>query len=954
MAGQTKAKSPLLGLLDHGQSAWYDYIRRGLIASGELQRLIDEDGLRGVTSNPAIWEKAIDGSTDYAEAIAELRAGGQDDPVAIYESLATQDLREAADAFRPSYDETERGDGFVSIEVAPEHAHDTERTISEGERLWSMIDRENLMIKVPATQEGLPAIRALLGRGINVNVTLLFAIDVYEQVAEAFIAGLEDYAASGGDVARLASVASFFVSRIDTQIDARLEELAAKPEVAERARALQGTVAIANAKLAYQRYGEIFAGDRWESLAGDGARPQRLLWASTGVKNPKYRDVMYVEELIGPDTVDTIPPATFDAFRDHGRPRASLEEDVDGAREALAELADLGVSLEAVTTKLTEDGVDLFFEAFQKLFAAIGTSHASEAGTYRGAQRASLPKEISSEVEATISDWESGHKVRRLWAREADLWTGEDEAEWLGWLRVVEDQLAHAERLDRLGRDASDAGFEHTVVLGMGGSSLFPALLAGTFERKERSPELRVLDSTDPAQVEAMADSVDLANALFIVSSKSGTTLEPNIFEQYFFERVSEAVGPGEAASRFVAITDPGSKLEDLARQRGFRHVAHGIKSIGGRYSALSDFGMVPGAVAGLEVHELLDCARRMANSCAPCVRAKDNAGLVLGATIGVCANQGRDKLTLVTSPGVHDLGAWLEQLLAESTGKQGHGVIPVDREPLGEPGVYGDDRLFAYLRLTSDPDADQDAAVDAVAAAGHPVVTIELDDVQDIGAEVFRWEFATAVAGSVIGINPFNQPDVEASKVATRELTAEYEKSGSLPSEEPIATGDGLALFADERNASELAEAAGGDGVDALLRAHLSRIGPGDYVALLAFVHMTPEHEDTLTEIRRAIRDRTKAATCVGFGPRFLHSTGQAYKGGPNSGVFCQITCDDGRDVPVPGHEYTFGVVKAAQARGDFQVLAERGRRALRIHCGEDVGAGLARIREAIAGALP
>jgi transaldolase/glucose-6-phosphate isomerase len=949
MATAAKSKNPLQGLLEHGQSAWYDYIRRGLITSGELQRLIAEDGLRGVTSNPAIWEKAIDGSTDYAQAIAEIKGGGESDPVAIYEAIATQDLRDAADAFRPIYDQTGGADGFVSLEVAPEHAHDTERSISEGERLWKMIDRENLMIKIPATQEGIPAIRALLARGINVNVTLLFANDVYEQVAEAFIAGLSDRAAGGGDPSRLASVASFFVSRIDTQIDAQLEDLGS-----DEARALQGRVAIANAKLAYERYKEIFAGERWGPLSERGARPQRLLWASTSVKNPKYRDVLYVEELIGPETVNTIPPATFDAFRDHGRPRASLEEDVDGARAALAELADLGVSLEAVTTQLTQDGVDAFCKAFDKLFAAISQSHAADPDTYRGAQSASLPGDVESAVGEVIADWEQGGKVRRLWARDAGVWTGEDEAEWLGWLGIAEDQLGHAERLDRVARDAADGGFEHAVVLGMGGSSLFPALLAGTFSASDGSPELHVLDSTDPAQVQALEDAVALEHSLFYVSSKSGTTLEPNIFESYFFERVSEAVGAEEAPRRFVAITDPGSELEKLARAKGMRSVAHGVKSIGGRYSALSNFGMVPGAAAGVDVHELLDRAERMAQSCAACVRAGDNAGLVLGATIGACANAGRDKLTLLTSPGIRDLGAWLEQLLAESTGKQGHGVIPVDREPLGDPGTYGDDRLFAYMRLASDPDPDQDAAVESIAAAGHPVVTIELDDEYDIGAEVFRWEFATAVAGSVIGINPFNQPDVEAAKVAARELTTEYENAGSLPAEEPIASGDALALFADERNASALREAAGGDGVEDLLRAHLARVGAGDYVAMLAYVEMKPEHEEVLTEIRRAVRDRTKAATCVGFGPRFQHSTGQAYKGGPNSGVFCQITCDDAADVPVPGHEYTFGVVKAAQARGDFQVLAERGRRALRIHCGEDVEAGLARIREAITSALP
>jgi transaldolase/glucose-6-phosphate isomerase len=675
---------------------------------------------------------------------------------------------------------------------------------------------------------------------------------------------------------------------------------------------------------------------------------QRLLWASTGTKNPRYPDVLYIEELIGPDTVNTVPPATFEAFREHGRPRASLEEGIDAAHDTLATLAELGVSLGAITDKLTEDGIELFDVAFAKLFAAIEKSGSKEPGV-NATPRASLPPAIESEVAATIEEWEAGGKVRRLWARDPTLWTGADEAEWLGWLGIVEDQLAHSERFAAIVRDVKEAGFTHVLLLGMGGSSLFPELLSLTFGKQDGFPELHVLDSTDPAQVKAAERKVDLARTLFIVSSKSGTTLEPNVFEQYFFGRVSEEVGAQEAPQRFAAITDAGSKLEQFADAAGFRHVAHGVPSIGGRYSALSDFGMVPGAVMGVDVHELLDRAERMANGCAACVPAADNPGLALGATIGVCAKGGRDKLTLVTSPAIGDLGAWLEQLLAESTGKQGHGVIPVDREPLGAPDAYGQDRLFIYVRLASDPDPEQDRAVEAIEQAGQPVVRIELDDLYDLGAEVFRWEFATAVAGALLGINPFDQPDVEASKVITRELTDSYEQTGALPEEAPTASDGELELYADERNASELTAAAGGDSADDLLTAHLNRVEDGDYVALLAYVEMTAAHEQVLSKIRRTIRDRTRAATCVGFGPRFLHSTGQAYKGGPNSGVFVQITCDDTADLEIPGQGYTFGVVKAAQARGDLRVLVERGRRALRIHIGEDVGAGLEVVRKAV-----
>ena len=954
MSTATTARDPVLELLDHGQSLWYDYVRRGLITSGELARLIAEDSLRGITSNPSLWEKAIAGSTDYADKIAVLRAQGATDPKAVYEQLAIQDIRDAADAFLPVYEQTGRRDGFVSIEVSPDLSHDTQATLAEAERLWSAIGRVNVMVKVPATREGIPAIRDLIGRGVNVNITLLFAIPVYEQVRDAYMTGLESLAASGADLANVASVASFFVSRIDTIADAKLEEIArhGPSERRARARRLEGKIAIANARLAYQGFKDSVATERWRALAGQGAGVQRLLWASTSTKNPKYDDLMYVEQLIGPDTVDTVPPATFEAFRCHGRPRASLEEDVAGARDSLATLGELGISLEEITDRLTVDGVDLFAQAFRKLLAAIADELAQPAAEAR-LPRASLPPEIEAEVRDTIEDWQAGDKVRRLWAGDHTLWSGADESDWVGWLHVAEEQAAHSERLDRIARDVAATGFEHALLLGMGGSSLCPELLSLSFPPVEGHPQLRILDSTDPAQVSAREREIDLTRTVFIVSSKSGTTLEPNIFERYFFERIRDTLGAAEAATRFIAITDPGSKLEQLAEAEGFRHVAHGLESIGGRYSALSDFGILPGAVLGIDVQTLLDRAERMAHSCAPCVPASDNPGLVLGSIIGVCTRRRRDKLTLVASPAIADLGAWLEQLLAESTGKNGRGVIPVDREPLGSPDVYGDDRLFVYVRLGSSADDAQDAAVDALEAAGHPVVRIGIEDLYDIGGELFRWEFATAVAGSVIGINPFDQPDVEASKAGTRALTDEYERRGKLPAEEPFATFDGVSLHADERNDSELEAAAGERTLTGFLKAHVGRIGPGDYVALLAYVEMTPAHEQALASIRQVIRDGTRAATCAGFGPRFLHSTGQAYKGGPNTGVFLQITCDDARDLPVPGQKYTFGVVKAAQARGDFEVLAQRGRRALRIHIGEDVGAGLATIRSAVEQAL-
>ncbi len=922
----------LLKELQHyGQAVWLDYIRRSLITSGELARLMADDDLRGVTSNPAIFEKAMAGSSDYESALKQLEGRKDLDAKALYETLAIRDIQDAADVLAPVYAATRKRDGYVSLEVSPDLAHDTRGTLDEARRLWKAVGRENAMIKVPATPAGIPAIRQLISEGINVNVTLLFAREAYERVAEAYLSGLETLVGAGGDPSRVASVASFFISRIDTLVDTRLaERLTALPDSMEQAliKRLLGRVAIANAKLTYQRYKEIFAGPRWRALAARGAMTQRLLWASTSTKNPNYRDVIYVEDLIGRDTVNTIPPATFDAFRAHGRPRASLQEGLEEARDTMSALAKVGISLTQVTDQLLDEGVRLFADAFAKL---LGTTvkRCRVPEKVKERQTWTLPGNLETVVRTTLKEWTAGGKVRRLWARDANLWTGGDEASWLGWLEIAEDQIERIDHLRRVAGDVRREGFTHALLLGMGGSSLCPEVLKETFGRIDGHPQLFVLDSTDPAHIRALETKVDLAKTLFIVSSKSGSTLEPNIFKQYFFERAQTIVGADRAGRRFIAITDPGSKLERVAEAEGFRHVFFGLPSIGGRYSALSDFGMVPAAIMGLDVARILGGAEKMAHACASCVPVEDNPGAVLGIIMGVLARNGRDKVTLIASPGLHDLGAWLEQLLAESTGKAGTGLIPVDQEPIGAPEVYGADRLFVYLRLASSPDARQDEQVAGLERAGHPVVRITVDDPYDLGAEFFRWEFATAVAGSILGINPFNQPDVEASKIATRRLTDEYEVTGQLPPESPFHVSD--------------------ESLAARLQAHLQTIRPGDYFALLAYIEMNGAHDAELQTIRRAVRDRYQVATCLGFGPRFLHSTGQAYKGGPNSGVFLQITCDDSADLPVPGQTYTFGIVKEAQARGDLRVLLERGRRALRVHLDHDVKVGLARLRSAI-----
>jgi transaldolase / glucose-6-phosphate isomerase len=949
--GETR-ENPLKALNRFGQSVWLDYIRRSLISTGELGRLIREDGLRGMTSNPAIFEKAISGSTDYEQALVELEKRKDLDAKGIFEQLAIRDIQDAADALRSVYDQTKRRDGYVSLEVSPYLAHKTEETIEEARRLWKSVGRENAMIKVPGTVEGIPAFQQLITEGINVNVTLLFAQDVYELVAEAYIAGIEAFARSGGDVSRMASVASFFVSRIDTLVDSMLADRiknARTPADKVLASGLQGKVAIANAKLAYQSYKTIFACTRWQMLAARGAQTQRVLWASTGTKDPRFSDVLYIEELIGPDTVNTIPPATYDAFRDHGHARASLEEGVSEAHRTMQDLATAGISIKQVTDRLTVEGVKLFADAFDKLLAAV--DHRAKKAAPSGVKNFSyhLPEDLDKHVQAAIVDWNTNDKVKRLWARDASLWTNTDESKWLGWLGIVDEQIANIAQFKQLAEEIGTAGFTHALLLGMGGSSLCVEVLKLTYGHIKGHPEIHVLDSTDPAQIRAVESQIDLGKTIFIVSSKSGSTLEPNIYKQYFFERVKHVVGAAEAGKRFIAITDLGSKMQQVAEKDGFRHIFFGVPSIGGRYSALSNFGIAPAAIQGVDVAKFLDGAEEMVHACASVVPADQNPGVILGAILGTLHNRGRDKVTIFASPGISDLGAWLEQLIAESTGKEGKGLIPVDREKIAPPELYGKDRIFAYLRLTPAADPKQDAAVDALEKAGHPVVRISVADIYELGQEFFRWEIATAVAGSIIRINTFNQPDVEASKIETRKLTDEYEKKGSLPPESPVLEESGIKLFTDEKNAAVLKESSKDASLVGYLRAHLNRIQPGDYFGLLGYIQMNEAHDSVLQSIRHAVRDNKRVATCLGFGPRFLHSTGQAYKGGPNSGVFLQITCDDAKDLPVPGQTYTFGIVKAAQARGDFQVLAERNRRALRVHLGSDVDAGLAKLQELI-----
>lgn len=926
--------NPLVELQKLGQSPWHDNIRRSQLTTGALKRMVKDGDITGLTSNPTIFEQAIAKSSDYDATIEKLARKGLDAD-AIFDQLAIEDIRAAADVFAPVFKRTGGVDGYVSIEVAPRFAADTQATVQEAKRLWKAVDRPNLMVKIPATPEGVPAIEQCLAAGLNINVTLIFSLERYEQVMDAYLAGLEQRAAARKKVDHVASVASFFVSRVDSLVDKRLDERVAHEGGGhdDLLAGLKGRAAIANAKLAYARFRAKFGGERFAKLAARGARLQRPLWASTSTKNPAYPDVYYVEALVGPDTVDTMPPATLVAYKDHGQPEARIEHGLAEAAQVIEQLEELGIRMDDVTRQLEEEGVKSFAKSFDSLIGVVEARR--EAVLQRDRLQVRLPggqarKQVA--LRAALAELSQADFARRLWAKDSTLWKPNDplhQAEIkarLGWLDVMDLMQTRLAEMTSFAASLGAAGFTHALLCGMGGSSLAPEVLRETFGVRAGYLDLAVLDSTDPEAVLAAEARSDPARTLYIIASKSGGTTEPNAMFKYFMEKVRAVKGEA-AGENFIAITDPGTAMERTAEAHHFRYVFRNPPEIGGRYSALSYFGLVPAALIGVDVGALLARAHGMAQACSSIIPTDQNPGALLGAIMAALARAGRDKLTLISPSKLATFGYWVEQLIAESTGKEGLGIVPVEGERLGAPEAYGRDRLFVHLRL----DGRQDAAVTALAEAGHPVVTLRLTDTYDLGGEFLRWEIATAAAGAVLGIDPFDQPNVQESKDNTVALLTEHQASGQLPDR-----GGQL-------------DPAAPDFAAKLMR-HLKSARRGDYVALTAYFHRTPRREKLLRELQSAVRDRFRAAVTIGYGPRFLHSTGQLHKGGANNGVFVQFTAANAADVPVPGEPYTFGVLKAAQALGDYQALLTHGRRAVRVNLGGSIEAGLRQALEAVA----
>ena len=895
-----------------GQSLWYDNIERRLLHNGELATMISRGDIRGVTSNPAIFQNAIARSHDYDAALTPMAWAGWN-AEQIFWQLAVEDIRAAADLFLPLYRQTSAGDGYVSLEVNPRLAHDTAGTVAEARRLWAQVDRPNLLIKIPATLEGLPAIRQVIASGINVNVTLIFSIARYRQVMDAYLSGLEQRVKAGQPIVNIASVASFFVSRIDTKVD---------KNISERAPHLLGKLAIANAKLAYQEFRQVFEHERFARLRAvcETVKVQRPLWASTSTKNPAFPDTLYVDNLIGPHTVNTAPPQTVLAFADHGLPRLTLEENLDEAQLAFEQVEKLGVSMDGVTRECEVEGVKAFVDAYEGLLKTIEARRlaaSAELGALgeavAGATNTAVAGVTASAIAQRVARLEADSTPVRIWAHDASLWTSDPEGQAeirrrLGWLELPGCSDPNPYRA--FAQEFQSTGYDRVLLLGMGGSSLAPevmSLVFSTLGGQLQPVQFAILDSTDPGQVLATARKFPVERTLFIVSSKSGGTAEINAFLDFFWARAIHAVGD-RAAEHFIVITDPGTALEKLAKAHHFRKIFLGDPNVGGRFSALSPFGLVPAALMGLDVASLLQRAALMMHECSSELPAARNPGLVLGAILGEAALLGRDKLTIFADPPWKSFGSWLEQLIAESSGKQGVGIVPVDLEPPPPPAAYGPDRLFIYMRQNG----KYDRTVTRLKGAGFPVLTFPLGGLYDLAAEFYRWEFATAVACAVLGVNAFDQPDVQDSKDRTKAKIKEYREMGKL--------------FEGKRVAWE-------EGADEVVKAFLAQARAGDFVALNAYLPRNRSMEALLRRLRVAIMRKTGCATTVGFGPRFLHSTGQLHKGGADNGLFLQITADPAQDVVIPVEGLTFGVLERAQSLGDLEALQARRRRALRVH---------------------
>jgi transaldolase/glucose-6-phosphate isomerase len=935
--------SNLNKLIDFGQSYWLDNLTRSMIKSGELKNRITKQGLRGQTSNPAIFHKAISESEDYAKQIEKLAKEGKS-ILEIYDALTIKDVQDACDLFKPVYESSNGVDGYVSLEVSPYLAHNTETTLSEARRLFAEVNRPNCHIKIPGTPAGLASIEQALYEGINVNVTLLFSIKAYEDVANAFVNALERRHSEGKPIDKVASVASFFLSRIDVLTDQLLGHLINPTKDFSdlpRPEHLLGKTAIASAKLAYQSHLKIFSGERWEKLASAGAKVQRPLWASTSTKDPLYIDTKYVEPLIGYNTVNTLPEVTITAFAHHGKlEENTILKNVDEAYQVLADLKKLGIDIDLVTTQLTNDGVQKFIEPFDKLMKKLAQERLKYIEAKTGTQKFFYGKAESS-VKAAMTSLNDKQFTRRLFAKDSYLWKDDPKVSAaiknrLGWLGV-EDFINRVDEINEFVKNVRLDKYTSAILLGMGGSSLCPEVALQTFRTKKGYLKLYVLDNTSPEAVKYVESQIDLNKSLFIVASKSGSTIESNSFYKYFYNLYEEKKIEN-AGKHFIAITDSKTSLEQEARSKNFRYIFTNPDDYGGRYSALSFFGLAPMALIGISIKEILNSAFHMKQSSSPFIPSDINPAVSLGVFLGINQKMGRDKATFVLSPSIKSFGLWVEQLIAESTGKEGRGILPVEGEKLGELKDYSKDRIFVYMFIKKEKDPSIEKKLASLEGAGFPVVRIMLPDVYALGGEFLRWEIATVTSCAVVGVNPFDEPNVSESKKNTNDLLAEWKQSSNFAEVEPLTKSADISVYMDNSSKWKVA----GKNIKDVLNKFLKFAQPSDYISCLAYFLQTPEREKYLQIIRNNIAKKYKSATTIGYGPRYLHSTGQLHKGGPNSGIYILLTSESNIKLPIFDSSYDFATLQHAQALGDFRSLNNKNRRVLRIHIGGDLEKGL------------
>lgn len=935
--------SKLTELIKFGQSYWLDNLSREIIEDGSLKEMVTNKGLRGITSNPSIFQKSISGSDTYDAQIKELTKQGKSTQE-IYEALTVKDVQDACDILLPVYESSNGTDGFVSLEVSPFLARDTQGSMNEARRLWKLVDRKNSMIKIPGTKEGAPAIEEMIYEGININVTLLFSIENYKRVAEAFQSALHRRIEEGKPVDHLFSVASLFVSRIDVLVDQLLSHyIIPGQKCTDRCpQFLLGKAGIATAKLCYQEFKELFSTEQWESCDKKGAHLQKPLWASTSNKNPLYQDVRYVNALIGNHTINTLPPETIKDFEDHGTmEQDAIEKNMDEIKDFYKKLKFFDIDINFVTKELENEGIQKFIEAYAKLMTGLSKKRndlLKDAIAQQSINAQKLDKEFKSTCQA-LDEIQAG---MRLFKQDPHLWKNDFEnvqaiSERMGWLTLPEDMMKKIDEFNKFVDVLRREGYTSTVLLGMGGSSLCSEVAKDTFKTKSGYLDLFVLDNTSPEAIKAVEDKIDLEKTMFIVASKSGGTVETISFFHYFYKKL-KAIKGDKAGENFCAITDPGTNLVTIAKDNKFRKTFQNPPLLGGRYSVLSDFGIVPMALMGVDIKGLLESAQQMKANCDPAIPSESNLGLSLGVILGVCQKHKKDKITFVQSSSIASFGYWVEQLLAESTGKEGQGLIPINGETLGSPDDYGNDRLFVHLFLKSDDNQSDNDKLAALEKSGHPIVRIEMHEKLDLGAAFYHWEIAVAISAIIMKINPFDQPNVEESKQNTKEILSERNKDGSLKKGEPKFTADGISIYVNEKLNKM-------DSVKNAMDSFLNEVAANDYIAILPYVLMTSERKEMLQNWRMKLRNKYKVATTLLAGPRYLHSTGQLHKGGPNSGHFVIFTHDEEGELPIPENDFDFGTLDFSEALGDFKALNDKKRKVIRINLSANIESSLKKV---------